>query len=93
MHLHITSQEKTDLMEEVLTEVSVYLGMLYHIIEAFKDHDDFADELSTSLIQYLKYSLTCGDFSEFGSSTPGLSFYCRSWIEGEECERLSNKKG
>jgi hypothetical protein len=54
MHLHITSQEKTDLMEEVLTEVSVYLGMLYHLIEAFKDHDDFADELSTSFIQYLK---------------------------------------
>ena len=35
----------------------------------------------------------CGDFSEFGSSTPGLSFYCRSGIEGEECQRLSNKKG
>ena len=54
MHLHITSQEKTDLMEEVLTEVSVYLGMLYHLIEAFKDHDDFADELSASFIQYSK---------------------------------------
>jgi len=47
IHLHITLQEKADLMEEVLTEVSVYLGMLYHLIEAFKGHDDFADELST----------------------------------------------
>lgn len=54
IHLHITSQEKTDLMEEVLTEISVYLGMLYHLIEAFKGHDDFADELSMFFIQYLK---------------------------------------
>ena len=54
IHLHITLQEKTDLMEEVLTEISVYLGMLYHLIEAFKGHDDFADELSTSFVQYVK---------------------------------------
>jgi N1221-like protein len=40
-------------MEEVLTEISVYLGMLYHLIEAFKGHDDFADELSMSFIQFL----------------------------------------
>ena len=39
-------QDKSDLIEEVLTEVSVYLGMLYHLIEVFKGHDDFADELS-----------------------------------------------
>ncbi len=41
-------QDKSDLIEEVLTEVSVYLGMLYHLIEVFKGHDDFADELSKS---------------------------------------------
>lgn len=34
-------------MEEVTTELSVYLGMLYHMVEVFKGHDDFADELST----------------------------------------------
>jgi len=34
-------------MEEVLTEISVYLGMLYHLVEVFKGQDDFADELST----------------------------------------------
>jgi len=45
-HLHVTIQERADLIEEVLTEVSVYLGMLYHLIEVFKGHDDFADELS-----------------------------------------------
>lgn len=32
-------------MEEVTTELSVYLGMLYHMVEVFKGHDDFADEL------------------------------------------------
>lgn len=35
-------------MEEVTTELSVYLGMLYHMVEVFKGHDDFADELSRS---------------------------------------------
>ena len=39
-------QEKLDLMEEVTTELSVYLGMLYHMVEVFKGHDEFADELS-----------------------------------------------
>lgn len=33
-------------MEEVTTELSVYLGMLYHLVEVYKGHDDFADELS-----------------------------------------------
>ena len=33
-------------MEELLTEISVYLGMLYHLVEVFKGYDDFADELS-----------------------------------------------
>ncbi|KAF4619392.1 hypothetical protein D9613_005524 [Agrocybe pediades] len=44
-HLNISAQDRADLTEEVLTEVSVYLGMLYHLIEVFKGHDDFADEL------------------------------------------------
>ncbi|KAI9508666.1 hypothetical protein F5148DRAFT_1352615 [Russula earlei] len=38
-------EEKSDLMEEITTEISVYLAMLYHLIEVFKGHDDFADEL------------------------------------------------
>ena len=45
-HFNISAQEKADLMEEVTTELSVYLGMLYHMVEVFKGHDDFADELS-----------------------------------------------
>ena len=45
-HFNITPQEKADFMEEVTTELSVYLGMLYHMVEVFKGHDDFADELS-----------------------------------------------
>ncbi len=45
-HFNISSQEKADFMEEVTTELSVYLGMLYHMVEVFKGHDDFADELS-----------------------------------------------
>ncbi|PIL37062.1 hypothetical protein GSI_00754 [Ganoderma sinense ZZ0214-1] len=44
-HFNISPQEKADFMEEVTTELSVYLGMLYHMVEVFKGHDDFADEL------------------------------------------------
>ncbi|KAI0324956.1 N1221-domain-containing protein [Cubamyces sp. BRFM 1775] len=44
-HFNISPQEKSDFMEEVTTELSVYLGMLYHMVEVFKGHDDFADEL------------------------------------------------
>ncbi len=45
-HFNISPQEKADFMEEVTTELSVYLGMLYHMVEVFKGHDDFAEELS-----------------------------------------------
>ncbi|KAF8895564.1 hypothetical protein BD779DRAFT_1609072 [Infundibulicybe gibba] len=44
-HFHISATEKADFIEEVLTEISVYLGMLYHLIEVFKGHDEFAEEL------------------------------------------------
>ncbi|OBZ70163.1 Striatin-interacting protein 1 [Grifola frondosa] len=44
-HFNISLTEKADFMEEVTTELSVYLGMLYHMVEVFKGHDDFADEL------------------------------------------------
>ncbi|KAF9452194.1 N1221-domain-containing protein [Macrolepiota fuliginosa MF-IS2] len=42
---NISLGEKADLMEEILTELSVYFGMLYHLIEVFKGHEDFAEEL------------------------------------------------
>ncbi|KAI6117629.1 hypothetical protein EV401DRAFT_2057754 [Pisolithus croceorrhizus] len=41
----ITPTERADFIEEFTTEISVYLGMIYHIIEVFKERDDFADEL------------------------------------------------
>ncbi|KAK0453809.1 hypothetical protein EV421DRAFT_1700823 [Armillaria borealis] len=44
-HLRVTPEEKSNLLEEVLTELSVYVGMLYHLIEIFKGYDEFADEL------------------------------------------------
>ncbi|KAL4081935.1 hypothetical protein V8B97DRAFT_2020485 [Scleroderma yunnanense] len=44
-HLQITPEEKANFLEEFTTEISVYLGMMYHIIEVFKERDDFADEL------------------------------------------------
>ncbi|KAH9062231.1 hypothetical protein EDB87DRAFT_1608017 [Lactarius vividus] len=43
--IQLTVEERSDLMEEITTEISVYLAMLYHLIEVFKGHDDFADEL------------------------------------------------
>ncbi|EMD40803.1 hypothetical protein CERSUDRAFT_111387 [Gelatoporia subvermispora B] len=44
-HFNISPTEKADFMEEVTTELSVYFGMLYHMVEALKGHDNFADEL------------------------------------------------
>ncbi|KAF8270983.1 N1221-domain-containing protein [Lactarius quietus] len=43
--IQLSAEERSDLMEEITTEISVYLAMLYHLIEVFKGHDDFADEL------------------------------------------------
>lgn len=43
---NISQADKSDLLEEILTELSVYFGMLYHLIEVFKGHEDFAEELS-----------------------------------------------
>ncbi|PFH52639.1 hypothetical protein AMATHDRAFT_139711 [Amanita thiersii Skay4041] len=43
--LGVSATDKADLLEEIITEVSVYLGMLYHLVEVFKGHEDFADEL------------------------------------------------
>ncbi|THH20159.1 hypothetical protein EW146_g1163 [Bondarzewia mesenterica] len=41
----ISVEEKVELVEEFTTEISVYLAMLYHLIETFKGHEDFAEEL------------------------------------------------
>ena len=46
IQLGISATDKTDLLEEIITEISVYFGMLYLLVEVFKGHDDFADELS-----------------------------------------------
>ena len=45
--LGMTPTDKADLLEEIITEISVYFGMLYLLVEVFKGHSDFADELST----------------------------------------------
>lgn len=45
IRFNISLTDKSDLLEEILTELSVYLGMLYHLIEVFKGHEDFAEEL------------------------------------------------
>ena len=47
-HIHLTQEDRAEVLEEITTEISVYLGMLYHIVETFIGHDDFAEELSES---------------------------------------------
>jgi hypothetical protein len=54
-HFHISIMEKADFIEEVTTEISVYLGLLYHLIEVFKGHDEFADELSELGLALLQF--------------------------------------
>ncbi|KAG8960113.1 Factor arrest protein 11 [Tulasnella sp. 419] len=45
MQYNITAQEKAELLEEVNTEVSVYLGMLYFLVEIFREDEEFGEEL------------------------------------------------
>ncbi|KAG8956756.1 Factor arrest protein 11 [Tulasnella sp. 424] len=47
-HLNISVQDKADFLEEVNTELSVYFGMLYLLIEVFRGDDDFGEELMTT---------------------------------------------
>ncbi|KAI0033356.1 hypothetical protein K488DRAFT_47952 [Vararia minispora EC-137] len=44
-HVHLTQDDRAEVLEEINTEISVYLGMLYHLVEIFKGYDDFAEEL------------------------------------------------
>ena len=45
-HFNVSPEDKADFLEEVCTEMSIYLGMLYHVVEVLKGYDDFAEELS-----------------------------------------------
>ncbi|EJD01434.1 uncharacterized protein FOMMEDRAFT_126353 [Fomitiporia mediterranea MF3/22] len=42
---NISPQDRQDCIEEVNTELSVYFGILYFLIEVLKDSDEFAEEL------------------------------------------------
>ena len=63
-------------MEEIITEISVYLAMLYHLIEVFKGHDDFADELSKAQSPKNSKVLSRMSHSEHGSSATSLLLQC-----------------
>ncbi|KZP00033.1 hypothetical protein CALVIDRAFT_510034 [Calocera viscosa TUFC12733] len=43
--LGVSPNDKQDLIEEVNTEISVYLNLMYHLVEVFKGDRDFGDEL------------------------------------------------
>jgi hypothetical protein len=91
-HFHISATEKADFVEEVTTEISVYLGMLYHLIEVFKGHDDFADELSKQPLSKndLRLYISC---SESRSSSTGLSVQRSFWATRQKCKRLPDQEG
>lgn len=68
------------------TELSVYLGMLYHMVEVFKGHDDFADELSEQcrLPRVHDANILVRQISESGTTAPGLSVQCGGRPAGQE---------
>ena len=49
-HFNMTANDRQEFMEEVCTELSVYLGMLYFLLEVFKPDHEFGEELSPSLL-------------------------------------------
>jgi hypothetical protein len=67
-------------MEEITTEISVYLAMLYHLIEVFKGHDDFADELSKPSVSE-KWRARLSDRSPV-SMDPPLPVYFFNVVSG-----------
>lgn len=67
----ITPAEKQDFVEEVNTELSVYFGMLYFLVEMFKGDDQFGEELSAYRILYHAASVLTL-FSELGAASSGL---------------------
>ena len=77
-HFHISATEKADFIEEVTTEISVYLGMLYHLIEVFKGHDEFADELS----EICSYCNLFPSEKDIVSLDPPLPVYLFSVVAG-----------
>lgn len=71
-------------MEEVTTELSVYLGMLYHMVEVFKGHDDFADELSERCRLPAAYDADPLALSEPGTAFACLSIQCGRRLAGQK---------
>lgn len=51
-HFNLSTAEKQEFVEEICTELSVYLGMLYFLIEVFKGDDEFGEELSRSFLHW-----------------------------------------
>ena len=58
MSFNITPTEKQEFIEEVTTEISVYLGMLYHLVVIHKVSDEFASELSQCFSPHPSYFLS-----------------------------------
>lgn len=75
-------------MEELTTEIHVYLGLLYHIVEVLKGNDDFADELSTwsSLDEVFRKRLTYG----IVSLDPPLPVYLFNVVAGMRDKSAKN---
>jgi hypothetical protein len=46
LDLKISSHDKGELLEEICTEISIYLGLVYHVVELLKGEDPLAEELS-----------------------------------------------
>ena len=45
-HFNISAADKQESMEEVNTEISIYCGMLYSLVQVFKGDEEFGEELS-----------------------------------------------
>lgn len=77
---NITPLEKQEFVEEVNTEMSIYLGMLYLLIEVFKGDDQFGDELSEFLIDLHGCRLLSLHGSYLVSLEPPLPVYLFSLV-------------
>lgn len=71
-YFNISASERQDFVEETCTELSVYLGMLYFLIEIFKGDEEFGDELS---IIFFSHKCLLSEYISAVSLDPPLPIY------------------
>lgn len=91
---HYIPEELQRAMEDTNSEIGVYLGIIYFVIEVFRHDEMFGDELSESkaflLLQEFIKPLHC---SGYGSAVTGIPVESGRKSEGQVAQGFPREKG